>query len=96
MERIEQPITSVKTLIRTLGNPYKVPGRVVLDTMRLLTVKIHTQNERPTRVMKILVSVKGYVARAFLIILPKAKGFGGTWLHYQGRRSQVYHLLAPK
>lgn len=22
-------------------------------------------------------------------VLPKAKGFGGTWLHYQGRRSQV-------
>ena len=22
-------------------------------------------------------------------VLPKAKGFGGTWLHYQGRRSPV-------
>ena len=30
-------------------------------------VKIRTQNERPARVMKILVSVKEYVARAFLV-----------------------------
>ena len=32
----------------------------------LLTVKIRTQNERPTRVVKILVSVKEYVARSSL------------------------------
>jgi hypothetical protein len=34
----------------------------MLNQIRLLTVKIRTQNERPACVMKILVSVKDYVA----------------------------------
>lgn len=40
----------------------------MLGKIGLLTVKIRTQNERPARVMKILVSVKDYVALSFPIL----------------------------
>ena len=50
-------------------------GRM-LGKIGLLTVKIHTQNERPARAMKILVNVKDYVALSFPILYVVSSSVG--------------------
>ena len=48
----------------------------MLSKIGLLMVKIRTQNERPTRVMKILVNVKDYVALSFPIFYVVSSSVG--------------------